>query len=230
MFYLQMIRWLLWLTVVLGVPVFFYWIAFVAFSGRVSPEGTCIFYAIYPETIIAFSVSDFFLALGMFGIFAFPLWEHVKGMLETHAVESRVTNQLNRVIRRNLLFSSLALISTFVCLNTMAVVMWIARSDGSDETDYLREFGLFSISIDNWLGIVLAHMMTSAWLPSFIRKHSRAVESSDGTKLSAKSPIYKNSSTIVKGEKESTYGNTAREKEESSFQQMTIAMPAGTDL
>lgn len=179
-----------------------------------------MYYSIYPEVIVAFSVSDFFLAAGMFGIFVFPLWEHVKAMTTVKSDE-RIASQLQRVIRKNLVWSSLALVSSFVCLNAEAVVMWIARTDQSAQSDYLREFGLFNISIDNWFGIVLTHMMTSAWLPSFIRKPSRAVDSDTGMGSAPKSPTASNHK-----EPRSAQGKTV-EKESSSFQAGAVTVRVG---
>ena len=56
------LRWCLFLTITIGVPIFFYWAAWVAFSGEVTPFGNCIFYSVFPQVIVAFVVSDFFLA------------------------------------------------------------------------------------------------------------------------------------------------------------------------
>jgi hypothetical protein len=202
LWWLKFIRWNLWLTVVAGVGAFFYWAAFLAFSGYVTPEGKCVFYAVYPEVIVAFSVSDFFLASGMFGIFVFPLWEHAKEMTET-GVAVKATQQLNAMIRKNLIFSSLAMLSAFLCLNFEAGVMWIARDDGTSNADQLREWGLFIISIDNWVGIFLIHCMTSAWLPSFFRRSQ--VVSSGPTGTSSHSP--NNAKSTSGNEKEATTEN-----------------------
>ena len=56
------LRWLLFITVTIGIPICFYWAAFVAFSGVVTPFGNCIHFSVYPQIIVAFVVSDFFLA------------------------------------------------------------------------------------------------------------------------------------------------------------------------
>ena len=56
------LRWMLFITVTLGVPICFYWAAFVAFSGTVTQFGNCVNFSIYPQIIVAFVVSDFFLA------------------------------------------------------------------------------------------------------------------------------------------------------------------------
>ena len=47
--YLKILRLILWLVVVIGVPIFFYWSAFVAFTGFVAPEKNCVFFVIFEK-------------------------------------------------------------------------------------------------------------------------------------------------------------------------------------
>ena len=151
--YLSWFRNLLWLTLVLGVPVCFYWATFVAFTGVVSMEGDCVYYTIFPEVVIAFVVSDFFLASGMMAVFLLPLWVHsnqirnlTRGVSSNVSyVENPINEKLDKVIRHNILCSSIALSSGLVSLTAFATTMWIAKLNGTSAADYLRVWGLFSI-------------------------------------------------------------------------------------
>lgn len=169
---LHLFRNLVWLTIVAGVPVIFYWSAFVAFDGKVTVDGYCLFYSIYPEVIVAFAASDFVLASSVFVLFVFPLYTHVRQMEQRSGTgngNGHNSARFRRVMWHNLEFSCAAMLSAFLCLNAEAVLMCLGRDNGTVNGYYLIEWGLVAVSIDNCLGIMLLHCMTTAWMPRTIR-------------------------------------------------------------
>lgn len=142
---LRMLRWALWLTLVAGVPICFYWAAFVALSASVSPEGECIYFAVFPVVPVLFAIADAVLATGMLAIFLVPLWEHQDGLSQS-AMGSGNT-AFKRMIQRNIRFSLLAISSGVLGLSLFAMFNWLA--DGTPQTEHFRIWGLFVISWDN---------------------------------------------------------------------------------
>jgi hypothetical protein len=70
---LKLIRWLLWITVVLGIPVFFYWAVYVAVSGTVDSSTEECIYLTIPIIAVILNFADVSLSVGMLLIFVIPL-------------------------------------------------------------------------------------------------------------------------------------------------------------
>jgi hypothetical protein len=149
--YLKMLRWLLFIVLVVGMPLCFYWSPFAAFGGEIRPEGECIFYTIFPEVPVAFAVADTFLAAGMLLIFIAPLYAHkteIKSMGGSHSAES-----FQRMIRNNLILSGCAILCGWIGLIGLSTFNWLY--DGTRETEHLPTWGLFVITFDNFLSVIL---------------------------------------------------------------------------
>ena len=145
-------------------------VPFVATFGFVSEFGDCVYELIYPQVTIAIVVADFFLAVGMFLIFVQPLLQHSEQMKQLGEASITARSTLNRMIRRNLIFSVISLTGTFVSLTTLCVLMWIAILNGTHKTDFLRFWALFGVSFESMINVVCIHGMTTAWQPSFLKK------------------------------------------------------------
>jgi len=165
--YLRWFRMLLWLTLVAGMPIAFYWSPFVAFTGVVYEQGNCVYYVLFPVVPILFAISDSFLAVGMLLIFLLPLWTHIKNMSEDGGA---TTPRITAVIHRNIIFSSIALSTGFLALVALATLEWIANADGTAATQPLRIWASFAIAFDNIISVLCIHRMTNGWLPSAIRQ------------------------------------------------------------
>lgn len=160
---------LIYITIVFGIPALFYWSPFIAFSGRVY-ENQCISYAVYPEVAIAFSVSDFILGVSMSLLFLVPMYNHQRNIRNSKTLKPSVEDDnLRSLIRQNAIFSTLAIFTTLTALNVYAAIFWITRADGAPKTDYLREWCLFAMSIENWISLLFCHMMPSGWIPTRVR-------------------------------------------------------------
>lgn len=147
---LKFLRWALWLTLVVGIPVCFYWAAFVALAAKVLPDGECLFYATMPIIPIVFAVADSFLAAGMLIIFLVPLWEHQEAFKNTAMPSGN--NKFNVMIRRNVRFSLLAIVSGVCGLSMLALFNWLY--DGTSATQQFPTWGLFCISWDNLISTI----------------------------------------------------------------------------
>jgi hypothetical protein len=78
--------------------------------------------------------------------------------------------RLKFVIQRNILFSSIALMTGFGALTVLATLEWIANADATEATYPLRIWSSFVISFYNILSVTSIHFMTTGWLPDFIKK------------------------------------------------------------
>jgi hypothetical protein len=114
--YISILRSMLWLVLVIGIPVLYYWSIFVAFTGVVDTFGNCVFFAILPQVVISFAVADAFLSLGMLLIFLVPLWHHTSHLKNSFDTAPTQIRTLHRVIQRNIICSSIALTSAFVII------------------------------------------------------------------------------------------------------------------
>jgi hypothetical protein len=100
-------------------------------------------------------------------IFLVPLWVHEEQMSKI-ANQKELQEKLRAVIRKNMIFSSIALVGGSVSLISLATLMWIAIADGTPDTYYLRFWALFGISFDSVIGIIAVHAMTSGWQPTVL--------------------------------------------------------------
>ena len=169
--YLYYFRWILWLVIVFGMSLFFYWAAFGAVTGNVADNGECVYRVIYPQVCIAIVVADFFLATGMLLIFLLPLKQQSKSLKALGSnVGDAFKNHIDRVIYRNLVCSVIALVGCFLSLVTLTTLMWIADNDLTPATFYLRFWALFAVSSESLIGVLAVHGMTTGWYPLSIRK------------------------------------------------------------
>lgn len=141
----------------------------MAFTGVVYPAaGNCVFYVIYPVVPIIFAVMDAMLALGMLLIFLVPLYSHSKTIGDSLTVSNA---RMSILVRRNIILSSVALVSGFVGLVTLSILEWIANEDQTGNSAHLRIYASFAIAFDNFIGVAVIHGMTSGWLPTVVQKH-----------------------------------------------------------
>ena len=167
---LHYFRIFLWYSIVLGFAISFYWLPFVITFGVPLSTGQCAYHIVYPFVGIILAVADMFLALGMLAIFVFPLYQHSKEIERLAVPKNRIKSQLDKVIRRNLVFSVIAIIGTFLSLTALCTLIWIAEVDNSPRTDNLRFWGLFCISLESVSSVLALHGMTSGWYPNGLKK------------------------------------------------------------
>ena len=91
-------------------------------------------------------------------------------MKETDPGAKGMREKLSKVIRRNIVCSTIALASAFFGLTGMSILMWIAN----DQTDVptqqaMRLWAFLFVAPDNFVGIFALHAMTNGWLPPRIR-------------------------------------------------------------
>ena len=142
-----------------------------------APAGNCVFYVLYPIVPIIFATLDALLALGMLIIFLIPLWAHTKEMQESKGLDG-AKSRMHLVIRRNIIFSSIALTSAFVGLTTLSILEWVANEDPTGGSDNLRIWASFTIAFDNFIGVAAIHGMTSGWLPLILQKRFKLAPTS----------------------------------------------------
>jgi hypothetical protein len=170
-----------------GLPICFYWTPFLAFTGRVYSSGICVFYVLWPIMCIILAIADAFLEMGMLTIFLIPLWAHKKVMERNNSMVNMefAKNHIDKVIHKNIKYSSIAMFSCMCGLITLCILEWIANDDGTTQTEHLRVWASFAIAFDNFIGVTAIHCMTSGWLPGAVRKRFRKARSTaagvDGT-------------------------------------------------
>jgi hypothetical protein len=172
--YLKLIRTVLWLTLALGVPIGLFWSPFIAYTGVVYPAGNCVFFVIWPVLIIVMIVLDVFLEAGMLLIFLIPLYSHSHVMNEIKSIKDdnlhHAENMVAKVIRRNIIYSSIALASCLIAATILATMEWIANGEGAENQAHLRIWASFSVCFDNLIGVSMMHCMTSGWMSTSCRK------------------------------------------------------------
>jgi hypothetical protein len=153
---LMMLRWLLYLTLVLGVPLIFYWVPFVAFDGIIATAETkCVYYCRIPIIPIVFFIADTCLAAGMLLIFLAPLYQHksdIERITDQGQKMNLNTKSLDRMILINIRLSTVALLSGMIGLLGVAIFNFLY--DGTPATLHLPIWGLFIISWDNMLTVL----------------------------------------------------------------------------
>jgi hypothetical protein len=150
--YLKMLRWVLFLTLTIGVPLSFYWAPFVAFTGKIAPEGECVFYTKLPPVPVAFFVADSFLSVGMLLIFLAPLHVHSAGLKEVSETHKKRNASFHRMVRTNIILSCCATVSGLIGLVGLSTFNWL--NDGTKATAHYPTWGLFIITWDNFLSVI----------------------------------------------------------------------------
>jgi hypothetical protein len=163
---LMYLRWMMFLTVTAGIPLTFYWAAFVTFTGSLYIlPGDCIYVSIFPIVPVVFAITDISLAGGMFILFAAPLMRHRRMVKENSPI---VGHKLDRLISRNAKLSFIAIASGLIALIGLATFNYLGAENPS--MVYLRGWGGFMISWDHTVGLTAAHAMTNAWLPKKLQQ------------------------------------------------------------
>ena len=143
-------------------------------------------------------------------IFIVPLWSHSRTMIalvSSQAVRDTSANVqakkiIDQVIRRNFLFSSIALVSACCALLGEATLMWLANESSDPLTqDTLRIWATTSVGFDNIISLFAIHSMTLGWLPRRCRRKHIDTAVSDENTLNQEnaiviSPTIKDKSTI----------------------------------
>ena len=180
-------RGLVLFTIVFGIPVIFFPLIVVYFSGYVTQSGVCIQFTLEVAPIIAFAACDLALSVLMLSLFVLPLTSHAT-IVEAHRGKK---NKLRRIAKKNLILSSVALSSTFFMLVFMTVAEVDLRQHREFHFTYVHILHTIFAEIDLLVGAVVVHSLSSAWMPSFLfeyvaRTKSKKVamtNSSNGTKV-----------------------------------------------
>ena len=144
-------RTILFYTLIFGVAIGFYWSGPVAFPGViVLPEGHCALYSFIPIVTVVFAVADAVLAGVLLFIFLYPLYQHRQRMKATLGVSvtKGITQKLEKIVRHNVVCSSVGLLSSVVALATQAGLNWIAVEDPSSNSDHLRVWVVYPGACD----------------------------------------------------------------------------------
>ena len=89
----------------------------MVFESRVFlPEGVCVLFAVNEGPIIAFAALDLCLSFMLLFLFAYPLHRHLKTMSLEH---DRMDDKLLKLMKKNMILSTLITSSTFCNLLTM---------------------------------------------------------------------------------------------------------------
>jgi len=105
------------LAVVFGIPAGFYWTFFLVFNAQVfQPEGVCVMFSDSSGPIIAFAVLDTILSICLLALFVYPLRLHLKSISSDHNMSD---DRLYKLMRRNMILSTVIMISTFASLVAM---------------------------------------------------------------------------------------------------------------
>jgi hypothetical protein len=150
--WMMYLRWMMFLTLTIGIPVSFYWSAFVALTGSLNIlPGDCIFFNVYPQVPVAFAVSDLALAGGMTLMFLIPLLRQ-RRRIRMLSLKTESLGPLDKMIITNARFSFIAIASGLLSLIGFATCNYIASQDPS--LTYLRGWGGFSVSCDIVLAVI----------------------------------------------------------------------------
>ena len=164
---MRMLRWLIFISITVGVPALVWWMFFVYWEARViAGVGVCVQYTESIGAIVAVASLDFTLSLATLFLFVVPLTKHAK---VTHASHS--SQQFRRLLRRNLTVSVVLISSTLIALIFMAVELSIVFGDSPDPNlEHMQIWATIFPTIDVFVTVVASHTLTTAWIPSPIRK------------------------------------------------------------
>jgi hypothetical protein len=190
--YLILFRTILWSILVFGVPLGLFWAPFIAFTGVVYPAGNCVFFVIWPVVTICMLVVDVFLEAGMLMIFLIPLYSHSQKMKQIKLIKDdklhHAENMVSEVIRRNIIYSSIALVSCIMAATILTTLEWIVNADESQEQAHLRIWASFSVCFDNFIGVSMMHCMTKGWLNTSCRRRLRQLQFRSSRQTSPEAP------------------------------------------
>ena len=162
--FLWSLRWIMFLVIVVGIPSLFLPITTYFFQGYVTPEGVCIQYST-SSAVLYFVVSvDFIVNVSLLILFIVPLCQHGKQFNESNIIFSK---KIRKMATKNLIISSLLVTILIACLIYMALDS-VAGSTGEIGAQQLS--GLVAGYIDPTCEVILCHLITSAWIPNFLRK------------------------------------------------------------
>jgi len=148
-------RWIVFLSIIVGVPTIFWPLGGYFYHGRITPEGICVQYWDTSFAVLFFVSMDTVLNVAVTYLFVAPLLKHATSkVLSKNSAEKTM-----RVAKSNLLFS--LLMST----TTLASLIHQAFNGGyNDPDDSLIYTHLFASS-DIFVAEVLCHVMTFVWVP-----------------------------------------------------------------
>lgn len=156
---MRLLRWQMFLTITLGIPITFYWAPFVAFTGTLDiVPNECIFLSIYPIVPIAFAITDVALAGGMSLMFLIPLLlqrKLIRGNLATFiptTAPGRSRGAIDRMITVNAKLSFLVILSGLLSLILMALLNWLASQDPN--LNYMRAWGGGGVVVDTLVSLL----------------------------------------------------------------------------
>jgi hypothetical protein len=160
-------------VIVAGVPLAFGWVYFVTFQGRVSSAagGICEITMNNQVPIAVFALCDLLLNVSTLGLFVVPLREHKSNMGKAGVAGGQSNRAvLERVIRRNIVLSVLAFVST----DTSQVFMFVGQSRYEEPSpgvtnEYFEVWAFVAPSIDLTITLLLTHCMTVAWIPNWAK-------------------------------------------------------------
>lgn len=162
-------------TIVVGIPLAFYWTFWAMFKGRVLvPEGCCVLVTTNQGPVIALAVVDFVLSSCLLFLFIFPLRHHVRSIRKSLASpwdssSSHGEDLIMRVLRRNLVLGVIAMSTTFIALVAMDVLLTVAHDTAAPrDMEHMQIYATTAIGIDLLVSAITALRVTNFWKPELL--------------------------------------------------------------
>lgn len=161
-------RWTMILAATIGITAVYYPLIGLYFNGVVVPEGACVQFSHTPYVVMVFAITDLTLNLLLLGLFIMPLTRHVRSLDQN--METQLL--LKRIAKRNLIISSIMMISTIAMLFFMLQSMLrINVTEEHPPVTFMQCLHTAFGAVDIIVNIVFAHVLSTSWIPAKARTY-----------------------------------------------------------
>lgn len=160
---MKSIRWMIFLPITAGYPIIFYPIEFSMFTGLII-AGFCVQATAVIFPIYLFAAFDLLMNLVLLALFIAPLTKQAQNAMVRHR------KLLMKVAKRNLVYSSIMMISTLVYLFYIAINMSQIDFHSNPPTlTVLQALNTGMNAVDTIISISACHAMDTVWIPAWLR-------------------------------------------------------------
>lgn len=159
--FIRIIRWVVYLNIVVGIPFVFYPLGLIYFTGAVTADGFCIQYTTHLFPIAFFALADSLLSICLLILFIVPLTNH------TRTVQGGKNQSVMKIARKNLIISSIMLLTTMGCLTYMSTASTVSSASEVSSQQIVTEI---LGTVDAFVNVLLCHCICGAWIPPMIKR------------------------------------------------------------
>jgi len=171
-------RWIVFAFATTGIPLAMYPLIFIYFRGSVivvknGTIGICFQHATNQIPVFFLAVADLLMSITLLVLFVLPLFKHIRRNVTADAT------RLYSLAKRNTIISLLMTIMTFLAMMFLAV--YGVQPDPTQMLHFQGNTVVAQLS-DILVCTILAHFLSSGWVPGAIKKRMRITTSSKASR------------------------------------------------